>query len=261
MEEKTIERIRKLKKERWYNRRKKIKVLFFFLIACFLIISFVEIKKMLITYLWNLEMFKIKEIEVYPESLVPLITGIIELEKGKNLLFIDIKEIERKIRNLRIVESCTVRKIFPSTLQINIQVRKPWVILKEGAKQTAIDRDGIAIPSVENKENYWQVEGIKFDREGIKEKERGKIYILREIERWYNFFNIATLFKVKRVVLSEIEKIVLDNGEKKIYLHYKDLKKEFEKLKIVMLECKKRNFEWEYIDLRFKDPYVKKKNE
>ena len=259
MEEKTIERIKKLKREKWERRKKKIKVFFIIFGIIFAIIGFIEIKRLLISYLWNLEIFKIKRIEVYPENLTPLLTGIIELERGTNLLFVDIKSIERRIKSLKTVEKCEVIKIFPSTLQINIYLRKPWVILKKRERSVTIDREGVIIPSVENKESYWQVEGIEFGNGVVKEKD--KIGILREIERWYNFFNIATLFKIKRVDMSNVEKIILDDGERKVYLYPSDLKKEFENLKIVIGECKKRDFKWEYIDMRFKNPYVKKKNE
>jgi len=258
MEEKTKERIKKLKREVWNKRIKKIKIFLVFFIFLIFFFGIYQLKKAILYYLWNLEIFSLKEIKVSPSDLKPLITETIGLEPGKNLLFLDIEEINRKISQLRFVEKSKIKKILPSTIEIEITIRKPWIMIKSEKYTTFVDTSGIVVSPPELPENYWKVKGIEIENFSVIDSDKEKIDVLKEIEKWYNFFNIGNLFKIVEIDISNLEKIILSDGEREIYVATENIKEKFEDLKIVLEECISKNYQWEYIELRFKNPYVKK---
>ena len=259
MENRTLERKRMLRREMWAKRKKKIKIVSLFLIILFFFFGMYQFKKGVSNYLWNLETFKLQNINVFPENVSPIITEIVTIERGKNLLFFPLSELQEKISQLRIVERCRIKKIFPSTIEIEIEVRKPWVEIETGKSPVFIDTTGIVVPPPENGTNYIKIYGLNIENYSVSGKDLNKIKILREIEKWYNSFNIANTFEILTIDLSDLEKIVLKNNEKLIYIRNENIEEKFENLKIILAECESKNFTWQYIDLRFENPYVKKK--
>lgn len=246
---KKIEEIRQRISSR---RKKKLKILFFLMFIGFIIYGFYFIKGKTLNFLWNLETFKIKEIKIYPENKSPLIKELIELEKDKNLLFLDIDNLREKINSLSEVEDCKILKIFPSTLEINIILRIPWAILMDGDKKYVIDKNGVIINR--NYENIpLKIYGVKISQENrIEEPE--KIIILNELDKWYNYFNIKKFFKISSIDISDLNKIEISDGERKIYFTKENIKEKVETLFIVL---KNLNNDFEYIDTRFKNFNIK----
>lgn len=234
------------------RRKKKLKILFFLIFIGFIIYGFCFIKGKTLNFLWNLEIFKIKEIKIYPESMSSLIKELIELEKDKNLLFLDIDNLREKINSISEVENCKILKIFPSTLEINIILRIPWAILIDGDKKYVIDKNGVIINR--NYENIpLKIYGVKINQENrIEEPE--KVVILNELDKWYNYFNIKKFFKISSIDISDLNKIEISDGERKIYFTKENIKEKVETLFIVL---KNLNNDFEYIDTRFKNFNIK----
>jgi cell division septal protein FtsQ len=256
MEEKS-RKIDEVKKMIIQRRKKKFKIIFFFSFFSFIIFTFYYLERKIINFLWNGELFKIKEIKIYPEDISPLIKEFIGLEIDKNLLFLNMEEIRTKILSIPEVEDCKIIKDFPSFLQINIILRLPWAVLKTNQKEYLIDKNGIIINGKRENVNF-EIYGIKVNEVENKIEENGKIKILNEFYKWYNYYNISNFFKVKIVDISDLNKIEVSDGERKILFRNEAIKEKMEKLAYILKNLKN---DFEYIDTRFKDFYVKFKND
>jgi len=252
MEEKN-KKINEIKKRRMQKKIKKIKIICIFMLIPFIIFGLYHLKKKVSNFLWNTDVFKIKEIRIFPEEISPLIKELIELEKDKNLLFLDIEEIRNKILSIPEIEDCKIIKDFPSSLQINIKLRVPWAILKTNQKEYLIDKDGVIINDKEKNVNL-EIYGVKVNEIENKIEEKEKIRILNEFYKWYNYYNMGNFFKIKIIDISELNKIKVSDGERKIFLRSEIIKEKMEKLAFVLKNLKS---DFEYIDTRFKDFYVK----
>ena len=252
MEEKN-RKIEEIKKRIFQRRIKKIKIIFIFLSILFILFCFYYIERKIIIFLWNAEVFKIKEIKILPKEISPLIKELLELEKDKNLLFLDIEEIRSKILSIPEIEDCKIIKNFPSSLQIEIKLRVPWAILKTNQKEYLIDRNGVIINNKRDNVNL-EIYGINVDETGNIIKEKEKIRILNEFYKWYNYYNIENFFKIKIIDISELNKIEISDGKRKIFFRNEPMKEKMEKLAFVLKNLKN---DFEYIDIRFKDFYIK----
>ncbi|MFN4226594.1 MAG: cell division protein FtsQ/DivIB [Candidatus Ratteibacteria bacterium] len=209
-------------------------------------------------FLWNSGIFKIKEVKVYPENMSYLI-GMLELEKNKDLLFFDFNNLIEKINFIPEVESCKIIRKFPSIIEITLILRKPWAILKFGEKEFLIDKEGVVLNyEKKNLTGLLNIYGIKVDENENKVEENEKINILVEFEKWYNYFNIGNFFKINKIDISDLNKIEISDGEKSIFFTKDDIKTKLEELSKVL---KNLNNDFEYIDTRFKNFYIRLKNE
>ncbi|MCX7917377.1 MAG: FtsQ-type POTRA domain-containing protein [bacterium] len=254
------ERIKKLEEIRIRSlARKRNKIKAFLFLFLFFIISygFLYTKKRILNLLWNLEIFKIKHIKIYPENKIEMLK-FLEIEEEQNLLFIDIKSLIEKINSLPEIEECKIKKVFPSTIEIHIKERKPWKILKYEDKSFLIDKNGIILNNYNENSSLIVIYGIKINEKESKIEESEKLIILSELEKWYNYFNIKNYFKISRIDISNLNKIEISDGERFILLTSVKLKEKMEKLSFILKQIKK-NFE--YIDMRFKDAYIKIRNE
>jgi len=252
MEEKN-KKVDEIKKRISQRRRRKFKIVFFFFLFSFFIFTFYYIKKKIINFLWNAEVFKIKEIKIYPEEISPLIKELLEIEKDKNLLFLNTEEIRNKILSLPKVEDCKIIRDFPSSLQINIILRFPWAVLKTNQKEYLIDKNGVIIDGKKENANF-EIYGIKVNEGENKVEEKEKIKILNEFYKWYNYYNIGNFFKIRIINISDLNKIEISDGERKILFKSEGIKEKIEKLNFILKNLKS---DFEYIDTRFKDFYVK----
>ena len=257
MNEIIAQRMKKLRRERWNRRKKKIRPVTI-LIAIFLIgFGIRYIYKQTFIYLWNLKVFTLQKIVVFPERADGLVANVIELKPDKNLLFLNIREIHNRLCQTGNIEHCTVKKQLPSTLIIEIKPRKTWLIITNKLSSFAIDRNGIPIPLPANTEQYWKICGLKTGQSYMKENKQALI-ILEEIEKWYNEFGILPDFRIEELDIQNMNKIILNGNGKYVFIHQNQIKEQLEKLKLCLDKCNNMEWDWEYIDLRFKYPYVKK---
>lgn len=254
MEEKN-KKIEEIKKRVILQRKKKIRIFKYFFLIGIILCSFFFIRIKTLKFLWNLETFRIKEIKIYPEDMTKIIE-LIEIEKNKNLLFLDADNLMEKINSISEIDGCKIIKKFPSTLEIIISLRKPWAILKYDEKEFLIDKNGVVLSNEGKNIPSLLIYGIKVNEKENKVEENEKIKILSEIERWYNYFNIGNYFKIKKIDISELNKIEISDGEKSVFFTEENIKIKMEKLLTIL---KKIDNNFEYIDTRFKNFYIKLK--
>ncbi len=87
--------------------------------------------------------FKIKEISIQGENalLKKSIVDKLEKLKGKNIVYIDTKKIEKTIKNDVRVKSVSIQKIFPGKLKVTLSERKPRAYVKKGTDMFLADED------------------------------------------------------------------------------------------------------------------------
>ena len=258
---KTEERIKEIRQQIWSRRKRRIKAVSIIIGLLILIILILNTGKVLTAIFWDMEIFKVKKVDISPEKARPLLTGVMEIEGLGNLLFLDIDELNERVSRIREVEKCSITKEFPSTLKITVILRKPWVLIERNWGDIFIDREGKVLESPEAPSSFLRVSGIEIERDSIKENELWKLNTLQEIEKWYNFYNIQRYFRMEKITIIKPTEIVLNEIEstRKIIITGSDIEKTFGKIQIVLEECGKTGKEWEYIDARFTDIVVKYK--
>jgi cell division septal protein FtsQ len=96
-------------------------------------------------YLINCDDFAVKKAEIAcrQESVGRDIRALLNASKLRNLLLLDMGRLQDRIEAHRWVKEARLRKVFPSTLKVEITERKPAAILKTGESFLMIDRDGV----------------------------------------------------------------------------------------------------------------------
>jgi cell division protein FtsQ len=120
--------------------RPKHIVLFFLAVAAF----FFGLAKAYL-YLINCDDFAVKKTEIAcrQEFVGRDIRELLDASKLRNLLLLDIGLLRDRIEAHRWVKEARLRKVFPSTLKIEITEREPAAVLKAGESYLLVDRDGV----------------------------------------------------------------------------------------------------------------------
>lgn len=255
MEDRTKIRIKEVKKRVWESRKKKIKIFFFTLLIFLVIAGMFKIKQLTVNFLWRSDIFKLKDIEVIPDKAKTYINSVIELEKDRNLLFLDIKSLREMIMKIPGIENCKIKKIYPSKIQIQITLRKPFVCIIKDEKKYFIDKSGVVLTENAGNKRCITVKGIKIEKQCVSQSDIWKIKVLENIEKWYNFYNIRRFFSIKEVNFISPNRIILETEKGEVVIKAKDINLQMEKLMNILEQQKLKK--WEYIDLRFKNVYKK----
>jgi len=258
---KTEERIKEIRQQIWSKRKRRIKTVSIIIGLLLLITVILNTGRILTSIFWNMEIFKVKKVDISPEKAQPLLAEVMEIENSGNLLFLDIDELNEKVSKIREVENCSIMKEFPSTLKITVIIRKPWVLIERSWGGIFIDRTGKVLESPETPSSFLKVTGIEIERDSVADNDMWKLNTLQEIEKWYNFYNVQRYFRMDNITIKKPTEIVLNEVEstRKIIITSNDIGKTFGKIQIVLEECEKARKEWEYIDARFTDIVVKYK--
>lgn len=135
-----LEKVPVKKIQRKLNVRWKHIVLFFLVIAGFFF-GLMEVY----LYLINCDDFAVKRTEIAcrQEFVGRDIRALLDASRLRNLLLLDIGRLQDRIEAHRWVKEARLRKVFPSTLRIEIKEREPAAVLKTGDSFLMIDRDGV----------------------------------------------------------------------------------------------------------------------
>lgn len=94
------------------------------------------------------DFFTIKQVEIVGNS---YLTKELLLEQGgvadyRNLFAVKSWEIEKKLKQIPQVKEAKVEKIFPGSLQILIEERRPFALVEVGGYTFWVDSEGVALP-------------------------------------------------------------------------------------------------------------------
>ena len=145
-----LEKVPVKKIQRKLNVRWKHIVLFFLAIAGF----FFGLTKGYL-YLINCDDFAVKKSEIAcRQEFVGLdIRALLNASQLHNLLLLDIGSLQDRIEAHRWVKEARLRKVFPSTLKVEITEREPAAVLKAGESFLMIDRDGVWLERLASSED------------------------------------------------------------------------------------------------------------
>ena len=87
--------------------------------------------------------FKIQEVLIEGQSklLKQDIAAQLEHMKGKNIVYLNTNEIENLIKTDVRVKKVSVRKLFPSKIEVILEEREPYAYVKKGDKTLLADKD------------------------------------------------------------------------------------------------------------------------
>ena len=145
-----LEKVPVKKIQRKLNVRWKHIVLFFLVIAGF----FLGLMEAYL-YLINCDDFAVKKTEIAcrQEFVGRDIRALLDASKFRNLLLLDLGHLKDRIEAHRWVKEARLRKVFPSTLKIEIKEREPAAVLKTGDSFLMIDRDGVWLEQLAARED------------------------------------------------------------------------------------------------------------
>ena len=192
--------------------------------------------------------FKVQDVFIdgVPKLLKQDIAAQLEQMKGKNIVYINTNKIENFIKNDIRVKKVSIKKLFPSKIEVVLEEREPYVYVKKGDETLLADKDlniygdiledpSRNIPVIDYTSDE-SLNGIKTILSKIKNKDfYAMISEIRQSEKNYE------------ILLTNNVKIITDTlvTEKK----YDDAYKLYEKIK--------KEKAITYMDLRFTDIVVK----
>ena len=232
------------------KRKRLIRKSIFIILVCLIAGGLVVIKS---------GFFDIKKVDIEGKKLVTkdLIEEKLKYIKGKNIFFVKSSEIEQKLKSDPYVDTITLKRHFPSTVQINIKEKDVGYYVKSGDEYDVISADLVLLEKVKNLKG-----GGLIELNGIKSEERkiGEKYIDTKDDKRLEEF-LETLYQIKNsnttknkitmVNVANINNIIIyfDKVEVKVG-NGNDLIKKVN-IALNILEDKKLNFKKGYIDLSF----------
>jgi len=145
-----LEKVPVKKIQRKLNVRWRHIILFFLAIVAFFLVL-----TRLCLYLISCDDFAVKKVDITgrQEFVIRDIRALLEASKLQNLLLLDMESLRDRIKAHRWVKEARVRKLFPSTLRIEITERDPAAILKSGESFLLVDRDGVWLERLASRED------------------------------------------------------------------------------------------------------------
>ncbi|GAA0069157.1 hypothetical protein UT300003_06800 [Clostridium sardiniense] len=212
-------------------------------------------------------LFLIKNVKVSGENLVTkdLIDEKLQSIKGENIFFIKSSEVEKVLKSDPYVNGVTLKRHFPSTLEVDIKEKNIGYYVKYGDEYDVISSDLVLLEKV-NKlkgDGLIEIKGLKSEGRKIGEK-----YVdTKDDKRLENF--LETLYEIKNsnttknkitmVNVTNINDIIVYfNNDVKVKVgNGNDLIKKINTA-LNILEDKKLNLKKGYIDLSFEGtPVIK----
>jgi len=247
--------------ERKSARFRRLKIILTTLFVIVLLIALSLLRKTIREYLSASNLFLVTEISVTPAQYQPDVENIVKGLPTRNILFLDLKKLSTQLLSLPGIESVRIRKILPHRLNVILQLRQAWMKVSSPGAELFIDKAGYVLPDQAETLNLPTVKGILITDNRVGPSDNFKLALLNKIEQWYNFYHLRELFDWQEIDLSDTQRIVLTDGRKEIYLCNTEIEKKFQQLRTVLQECVRRNIKWQYVDIRFKDPYLKVSHE
>lgn len=140
-----------------YNRRKRAKILPWFFILLFFVISSFSLAHALKYGLLKLEIAKLDNVEVAGADYINANRLKFELETylGENIFAIQDAEIKEIAQNFPGINSLNIQRIFPDKIRLVIDECKPIAYVKESANRyLLIDENGKILEEKNNPEEY-----------------------------------------------------------------------------------------------------------
>lgn len=179
---------------------------------------------------------------------------------GRNMLFINEKELKDELLKHNLISSIELEKAFPSTIHIIIEERRAVAWIKNNDKKLIFSADGIILREEKMDQNISlpRIEGYAY----LFENE--KIRFPRTMDKL-----LSVLSNLEASFLGKIEKIIYQDNIYKLYLSAgggvnlgrdNNLEEKFSLLNSILINNESENLEIDYINLQVtKHPVIKLK--
>lgn len=175
---------------------------------------------------------------------------------------IDLPNLHRKIKSIGWVKTVSVRRVLPNTLQINIQERVPFGIIRAD-QHYLVDNEGVVIAPIQNQKpwNLPLITGMSEERLlASKRVNSPSLHSALEILKLMQDLKVKWLSEVLEISCENQENIVLynKNRDREIRLGLNNLQEKVIYLQTIWDDIKTRVSGIEYIDLRYKNQIIVK---
>jgi cell division septal protein FtsQ len=243
--------------------RKKIKIIFNFIPVVIIIIISLGLILFISNFLQNSVYFRIKQIICSDQNKIDEINKFLDI-KNRNIFSVSPMQISKKLKE-KFPEFAEIKVLreFPDSIIIKFIKRVPIAEFSSSGDYFVIDDEGIVLGYSDNFErsNLTTISGLDINFKNLKSGQRIKsrklnvaLSLLRQIS------NIVELrrFRLSQLDVSNLNKIYFFINNTQILIRKEDFD---EKLKILvtLLRQLPELDEINYIDLRFKDPVIKKR--
>jgi len=210
------------------------------------------------------DIFIVRKITIDP-SIASIQSRDLAKVRGRSLFDVNVKLLENRLnRQFPQLSQINVIKRFPDEIYVVAKKRNAFAQTKVRRRNITLDSEGVVLFEMDKgDQNLPYIEGLKLKKSQVRIGSPIYVHSLQgalNLIKVFNENNVLSNYKISRIDVSNLSKINLytSTGLRIIV----DRNKTKQKLKILemLLTQKKINFdEVKYIDLRFKEPIIKKK--
>ncbi|MGB7294308.1 MAG: FtsQ-type POTRA domain-containing protein [Candidatus Aminicenantales bacterium] len=181
------------------------------------------------------------------------IRAFLDSSRFGNLLLLDIRVLRDRIESHRWVKEARVRKVFPSSLKVEITEREPAALLKIGESYLMIDEDGVGLERLAARENTDLP--VLLDRSFFQSRYRDKIVLAW---RCLSALTPEQRREIEALDLSENRSVgvFLRGLTTRFILGGERFSERLSFIRSNWAELEGRNGALEYVDLRFDDRII-----
>ncbi len=252
----------KVKQEEWKRIRVNLRKILGFSIFLGIIIIFFLAREECKRFLFSFPGLEIKEIKVrgVPREKADYLIKRANIKKGQNIFNLDLNKLSSRLSQELLIRKVTISRHLPESILIEVEQRTPFIITKWNDQTFGIDSEGVILPEPLGSSSFLEVKGILKKRPFLGERiDLAKIEVITEIQDLFS--KTLPHFQITSLDLSRYRKIILFSNKNCYYLSGEKLANNLSLLPRLLADLSQKGVEYEYIDLRFKDIYVKRKNE
>ena len=250
----------KVRQEEWRKTKVNLRKILIFFISLGIIILFFLAREECKRFLFSFPGLRIREIEVrgVAKEKADALIKRANIKKGQNIFNLNLNKLSSQLSQELSVRKVVILRHLPDNIIIEVEERTPFIITKWNDQTFGIDRDGVILPEPLDSSLLLEVKGILKERPYLGERiDTVNIGMITEIQELFS--KTLPHFQISSLDLSQKHKIILFSNEKGIYLSAENLASNLSLLPRVLADLSQKGVEYEYIDLRFKDIYVKRR--
>ena len=98
-------------------------------------------------YVQRNQTFRVRQLRIdeVPPKLRRAVETVLQPALGTNLLTVDLDWVHRQVQSIPAVQATTVRREFPDTVHVAIDVREAFALLETSTWRHAVSRDGVVL--------------------------------------------------------------------------------------------------------------------
>ena len=215
-------------------------------------------------FLTGAECFRVKAI-TYASSLQFVDKRELAFLKGRNIFQIDLAAVERRLRlKYPQLRNLVIKRRFPNQIVVEARERHPFAQVKIGRRLLTVDREGVVLSTTTGKKDALPlITGAEREHRDARlgKPLKGKrIRLALKILARMNKTQALASYRVRRVDVKNMSKVVvsLSDGVDVIF-DWDQVDRKIEQLGVILSSGGVRLQEVRHIDLRFKEPVVKKR--